>query len=154
MIGQIETAKSVPTISLLCRVAEALDVEFVNLLATPHTRRMVVLRREQAKTVEASAGKFTMRALFQQDRSRVKFFEVRIAPLHTEVAEPWASGTHAKLVVTRGNVAVSMEGEPIVKLSEGDVLLFQADVAHTYRNIVDAQSVLYLVTSDPEPTER
>ena len=44
MLGQIETGKSVPTIALLWKVANALHVPFANLLQTEVARGAVVLR--------------------------------------------------------------------------------------------------------------
>jgi DNA-binding XRE family transcriptional regulator len=49
MLGQIETGKSTPTISLLWKVATALDVPFANLLAAQTARGTVVLKRDDAK---------------------------------------------------------------------------------------------------------
>src|ERR1700728_1034335 len=62
MLGQIETGKSTPTISLLWKVATALDVPFATLLAAETTSGTAVLRREEAKLLSSSDGRFTSRA--------------------------------------------------------------------------------------------
>jgi len=51
MLGQIETGKSTPTISLLWKIATALDVPFANLLAAQASSGTAVLRREDAKVL-------------------------------------------------------------------------------------------------------
>ena len=45
MIGQIETGKSTPTVGLLSRLAEALDVELVSLLVAQQAPTTTILRR-------------------------------------------------------------------------------------------------------------
>ena len=89
MLSQIETGKSVPTISLLLKVADALGVPIANLLVTPASRVTVVLPKARAKIVSASNGRFTSRALFPVDGNRrAEFYEVRIAGQHRESRRP------------------------------------------------------------------
>lgn len=70
MRGQIETGKSAPTISLLWKVANALNVPFASLLQTDIPRGAVVLRRTDAKILASSQGQFTSRALFPFEGDR------------------------------------------------------------------------------------
>jgi transcriptional regulator with XRE-family HTH domain len=100
MLGQIETGKSVPTIALLWKVANALNVPFANLLQSDDPRGAVVLRRSEAKLLTSSQGQFTSRALFPfESGRRVEFYELKIAPLHREAAEAHAPGTRENLFV-------------------------------------------------------
>jgi transcriptional regulator with XRE-family HTH domain len=152
MIGQIETAKSVPTIGLMWRLAKALDVEFANLLATQDVRGPVVLRGERARIIEVSGGKLTARPLFPLGESRtVEFHEVRIARLHAEEFDAHAPGTRKSLIVTRGTIAVATGSGSEETLKEGDAIRFDADRPHTFQNIGETQAVLYLVTTYVEP---
>jgi len=151
MLGQIETGKSVPTIALLWKVANALHVPFANLLQTEVARGPVVLRGGDAKLLSSSQGQFTSRALFPFDGSRqVEFYELRIAPLHREAAEPHASGTRENLFVAKGVVEITAGLDKPQTLSEGDAILFEADVPHVYRNLVASEAVLYLVMTYAE----
>ena len=152
MLGQIETGKSVPTIALLWKVANALHVPpFANLLQTEVARGPVVLRGGDAKLLSSSQGQFTSRALFPFDGSRqVEFYELRIAPLHREAAEPHASGTRENLFVAKGVVEITAGLDKPQTLSEGDAILFEADVPHVYRNLVASEAILYLVMTYPE----
>lgn len=151
MLSQIETGKSVPTISLLWKVAESLGVPFAKLLSSPNGHAAAILRRDTAKILSSSNGAFTSRALFPFDCERtVEFYELRLAPLHHERAEAHASGTRENLVVARGSVAVGTSGEPPVVLSAGDAVVFDADVPHSYRNLGNEEAVLYLVMTYAE----
>ena len=146
MLGQIETGKSTPTIGLLWKVATALDVPFANLLAVESTHGTALLRREAAKVLSSSDGRFTSRALFPFEiERRVEFYELRLAPNHREDAEAHAPGTKENLIVARGAVEISTAQDRPVTLAEGDAILFEADVRHSYRNLGSAEAVLYLV---------
>jgi transcriptional regulator with XRE-family HTH domain len=146
MLGQIETGKSAPTIGLLWKVATALGVPFASLIAADDTRGTAVFRRSNAKLLSSNQGLFTSRALFPFDDERhVEFYELRLSPLHREDAEAHAPGTRENLVVARGSVEiVSGFGRPVT-LNEGDAILFNADVPHSYRNLGAEEAVLFLV---------
>lgn len=146
MLGQIETGKSVPTIGLLWKVATALNVPFANLLEANDARGTVLLRKKDAKLLTSSQGQFTSRALFPFEGGRkVEFYELRLAPLHREVAEAHAPGTRENLFVARGSVEITSGSDRPVTVAEGDAILFEADVPHVYKNLAASESVLYLV---------
>ncbi len=152
MLGQIENGKSAPTISLLWKVATALGVPFATLVATRQLRGTAVLRRDEAKILSSSDGRFTSRALFPfESERRTEFYELRLAPNHTEYAEAHAPGTMENLIVTQGTVEIVAGREPPQLLGEGDAIIFQADVQHRYRNMRSVEAVLYLVTTYVAP---
>lgn len=146
MLGQIETAKSTPTIGLLWKVATALEVPFAKLLSPEQRAGTVVLRPEQAKVLSSSGGRFTTRALFPYDEERLtEFYELRIAPGHSEIAAPHAVGTIENLVVTSGSLEVEVGDDTLRRLRSGDAIVFEADVPHLYRNSGELETVAYLV---------
>ena len=151
MLGQIETAKSVPSISVLWKIATALQVPFATLMAVTEASGPVLLRKEHAKILESSDGRFSSRALFPFDEERkVEFYELKIHPLHTEAAEPHAAGTYENIFVAKGVVEIGLENEAPQIVREGDALLFRADVRHHYKNLGNAEAVLYLVMTYAE----
>jgi transcriptional regulator with XRE-family HTH domain len=153
MLGQIETGKSVPTIGLLWKVANALNVPFANLLHSDAPRGSVVLRRSEAKLLTSNQGQFSSRALFPFEGNHdVEFYEIKIAPLHSEIADAHAPGTRENLVVVKGVVELTVGSEKPQTLAEGDAILFDADVPHIYRNLVASEAVLYLVMTYAEVT--
>ncbi|WP_425995013.1 helix-turn-helix domain-containing protein [Afipia sp. DC4300-2b1] len=146
MLGQIETGKSVPTIGLLWKIAVALGVPFASLIAAEDAGGTLVLRRANAKLLSSNQGQFTSRALFPFDSERkVEFYELRLAPLHRENADAHAPGTRENLVVARGTVEIIPGSGRPVTLSEGDAILFEADVPHSYRNLATEEAILFLV---------
>ena len=146
MLGQIESGKSAPTIGLLWKIATALGVPFASLVESDTTRGMLIFRRTNSKILTSSHGQFTSRALFPFDSERrTEFYELRIAPLHREDAEAHVTGTRENLVVARGTVEITAGSERPVTLREGDALLFEADVPHSYKNIGTEEAILFLV---------
>ena len=146
MLSQIETGKSAPTINLLWKVSTALGVPFATLLDSQKAHGTVVLRRAEAKILASRDGRFTSRALFPFDGERkVEFYELRLAPQHVEHAEAHAPGTVENIVVARGELEIRSGREAPRSLSEGDAVVFEADVPHSYRNLSDEEAVAYLV---------
>lgn len=146
MLGQIETGKSVPTIGLLWKVATALGVPFANLIATDAARGTQVFRKTSAKILSSNQGRFTSRALFPFDGERkVEFYELRLSPLHCESADAHARGTRENLVVAKGIIEIVSGSERPVTLGEGDAIVFEADVPHSYRNLGADEAVAFLV---------
>ena len=137
MLHQIESGKSTPTIALLWKIAAGLDVPFSTLIDEPARTTTTLLRRANAKLLFNSDQTFSSRALFPFDGSRrsAEFYELRISPGGLEQAEAHAPGTSENLVlVSGGPVEVEVAGTTH-KLEANDVLVFTADVAHSYRNI-------------------
>lgn len=146
MLSQIENGKSAPTVSLLWKVANALGVPFATLVASKKLSGTAVLRRSEAKVLISSEGRFSSRALFPfESERRTEFYELRLAPNHTEQAEAHAPGTIENLIVTQGTVEIVAGREAPQLLGEGDAIVFQADVPHRYRNMRSVEAVLYLV---------
>jgi len=110
MIGQIESGKSSPTISLLLKLATALGVELDHLLARQDARAITLLRREQSHVLTLSEGKFASRALFRREHDgNVEFYELTIAPQHREEFKAELPGARENLIVASGALRSSSE---------------------------------------------
>jgi transcriptional regulator with XRE-family HTH domain len=145
MISQIELARSVPTIGLLWKLARALGVPFAALTSDAKVSGTVVLRVQDAKVLASASGRFTSRALFPFDMERrVEFYKLTLAPHSEEIATPHAPGTMENLTVVVGELEVEVAGI-MHTLHADDAILFEADVAHTYRNRGALTAVIYLV---------
>lgn len=147
MLGQIELNRSVPTITVLWRIAKALDIPFSSLIREPEQKGPSVLRRAAARYLTSADGTFKSRALFPADGQRlVEFYEVRLAAGAIEDALPHAAGTFENLVVGKGNLEVTAGAAPIA-LGTGDAVVFRADVPHRYHNPGTGEAVVYMVIS-------
>ncbi len=145
MLGQIELGQSAPTINVLWKIAQALEVPFSALLAEEARGGTQVLTAPATKRLSSMDGRFVSRALFPYDGPRrVEFYELRLAPGGVEEASAHAPGTLENLVVNQGRVEIAV-GDQRHALAKDDAILFEADVPHAYRNTGDGEAVMYLV---------
>jgi transcriptional regulator with XRE-family HTH domain len=145
MLGQIELGQSTPTIKTLWKISRALDVPFSALLSGKEPHGTTLLRASQTRRLTNEKGTFVSRALFPLGGPRrVEFYELRLAPRAEEHAVPHSHGTTEMLAVNRGHIEVQIRGESY-SIAEGDVLTFEADAPHVYRNSTDTESLAYLV---------
>ncbi len=145
MLGQIELGQSTPTIKTLWKISRALDVPFSALLSGKQSQGTMLLRAAQTKRLTNEKGTFVSRALFPLGGPRrVEFYELRLARGAEEQAVAHSVGTVETLAINRGQVEVRVRGQTF-SLGEGDVLVFEADAPHVYRNLADAESLGYLV---------
>lgn len=150
MLGQIETAKSVPTVSLLWRVADALGVPVATLVATDREPTVVVLSRDRASVIVSSDGRYAARSLSPANRQRgTGFFELTIAAGHREAFSPSEIGTRHNLAVAHGRLTVAIAGDAPIALGEGDAIVFEASNAYVIENTSPSAATAYLVVSAP-----
>ncbi len=154
MLGQIELGQSAPTINLLWKVAQALEVSFSALIATPRAGDTQVLRAVDARRLTSRDGSFSSRALFPLDEGRrVEFYELKLTPFGLERADAHSAGTMENLVVSQGVVEIELP-ESLHVLTTGDAIYFEASSPHTYRNPGAQPAVMYLVMTYPTPIGR
>ena len=145
LLGQIELGRTMPSIGVTWRIAQALGVPFSTLLSTSERAGLTVLHRTGAKVLENADGRFSSRALFPfGEPHSAEFYELRLAPHGREDADAHQPGTRENLVVASGRLELKV-GRDAVSLEAGDAVLFSADVAHTYVNPGAEPCVVYLV---------
>lgn len=145
MLGQIELGRSAPTINIVWKITQALKLPFSSLIADQPTRDVQVLTAARAKRLTSADGAFSSRALFPTEGPRsVEFYELRVAAGGVERADAHAAGTTENLVVGRGEIDIELS-DTRHHLTNGDAILFRADVPHIYRNRGKQEAVLYLV---------
>ncbi|MCJ1882393.1 helix-turn-helix domain-containing protein [Pseudomonas nitroreducens] len=150
MLAQIESGRSVPSIKVLCKIAQGLKVSVAAFLDDRAFDGVAVLPARDSKRLVSGDGTFVSRALFPFDVSRqVEFYELRLKGLAIEHSTGHAPGTQENLVVAQGVLEISVNEERFL-LGTGDSILFYADQPHSYRNPADSEAVAYLVTTYAE----
>jgi transcriptional regulator with XRE-family HTH domain len=133
-ISQIETAKTNPTVSMLSKIAGALDVPISALLGDEAIHEVHILRGDARRTVRSADGRLEGRPLSPRGAlANVDVFELRLPSHASSVSEPQARGTMENLVVLSGALRLRV-GEQVCELATGDSVSFHADVPHTYEN--------------------
>ncbi|ABZ93606.1 Transcriptional regulator [Leptospira biflexa serovar Patoc strain 'Patoc 1 (Ames)'] len=145
MLSQIEQGKSVPTISVLWKIANGLNVPFSELLKEKNQDGIHILKAENSKVLYSNSKVFASRALFPfLGNRKTEFYELILKPGGHEVAEPHKTGTTENLVVVSGKLRLRV-GEKVVELEPKDSVFFKADVSHEYSNPTDQETLMYLV---------
>lgn len=135
-----------PSIDVLWKIANALDVPFGSLIATPRRGGAAIIRRTEDNVLASSDGAFQSRALTAFGlQPRVEIYELTIAPGHLENSQAHAPGTSENLLVVRGTLEIVTGREPPYRLDAGDAIHFDADVPHSYRNVGDDIVLAHLV---------
>lgn len=144
MLGQIETGKSVPTITVLWKVAAAIGVPVAKLVTDPDVPLYKVTRR--ADREKADTGAIRRLSLTDADgQAGYSFEEIFLAAGHREVCEPRRDGVSASFVVASGAMEITIGDEPPIALDEGDAISFSANLQHAIANNGARLAILYLV---------
>jgi transcriptional regulator with XRE-family HTH domain len=151
MLSQIELGRSVPTITLLSRIAVAFELP-VSAFLTPDTGDAVrVLRSGETELLRSPDGSFVSRALFPfLGARRTEFYEVRLTPGCERQSSAHTAGTIENLVVASGAMVVQVAGTSYL-LGPGDSIYFGGDVPHSYQNSGSDTAIAYLVMTYPQP---
>ncbi|MFN0220022.1 MAG: helix-turn-helix domain-containing protein [Hyphomicrobium sp.] len=146
MLGQIETAKSVPTVTVIWRIAEALEISTSSLISRTTSEPALVVHPDG----RASSRSPAVRPLLPPGRSEEpRFFEVRIEGGRTEAFPGYPATLRVTLALVRGRIRVDFQSAPSIELSEGDVGFFDGQQDHSVENIGDQQALAY-VTLTPK----
>jgi transcriptional regulator with XRE-family HTH domain len=151
MLSQIELGRSVPTITVLSRIAVAFELPVTAFLALESHDSVHVLRLDAAEVLRSPDGSFVSRALFPFVGSRrTEFYELRLAPACSRQSTEHAAGTVENLVVVSGEVEVQVAGSSHA-LGPGDSIYFGGDAPHSYHNRGEGPAVAYLVMTYSQP---
>jgi transcriptional regulator with XRE-family HTH domain len=151
MLSQIELGRSVPTITVLSRIAVAFEVPVSIFLAPEPGDRVHVMRRDEAQELRSTDGKYVSRALFPfLGERKTEFYELRLEPACSQESAAHAGGTTENLVVAQGAMSVAVAGDQF-DLTAGDSIYFAADLPHSYRNSGNSPALAYLVVSYSQP---
>jgi transcriptional regulator with XRE-family HTH domain len=154
MLAQIESARSVPSIKVLSKIAAALKVSVSAFLRRYAVHGFEHLPADRAARLLTSNGRFATRALYPDaEPAAAEFHELRIAPLHTELGTRRAPGTTVNLVVSEGTLEISVHDRRQL-LATGDAIVFDADQPHTLRNPGDTEARAFRVIVNPEVPPR
>lgn len=134
MLAQIEKGDVNPTISVLWKIANGYKVSFTSLVERKNSAVSVV-RQADAEPLEEDDGRYLDYPIFPFDeRTLFETYRIVIEPAGRLSAEPHLNGSEEYITVFAGRVEITVADERF-ELEKGDSIRFQADTAHSYRNI-------------------
>jgi transcriptional regulator with XRE-family HTH domain len=137
----LESGAANPTLAVLIKVANALQIRVDELLAAP---------RQPARHLRASElpvrvkGHVSVRRLLPESLPGLDLERMSLPPGARMAGVPHTPGTREYLTCERGTVELAVSGERYT-LAEGDVVTFRGDQRHSYHNPGSALAIAYSV---------
>jgi quercetin dioxygenase-like cupin family protein len=133
-LSHIETSRGNPTIGVLCRIAEGLEIPLSELIGDAR-EKVGVRRLSESHVLRSPDGKVESRPLTPVgSHPHVELHEVRLAPHGRHASEPHAPRAKEIVVVLTGRLRLSVGGESF-ELAAGDSVALETDTPHTYENL-------------------
>jgi len=135
----LESGAANPTLAVLIKVANALQVRLDELLA-PARQPARLLRAAELPT--RARGQVAIRKLLPEPLPGLDLERMVLPPGARMAGVPHTPGTREYLTCERGHVELAVAGERY-SLGEGDVVSFRGDQRHGYHNPGTTTAVAY-----------
>ncbi|MCB9759398.1 MAG: helix-turn-helix domain-containing protein [Alphaproteobacteria bacterium] len=140
-IANLESGEANPTLSVLVRVASALQVSIEELISPP---RASVRRYRPCDLPVRVRNGVEVRQLLPDPIPGLDIERMALPAQGRMSGVPHTAGTREYLTCERGRVRLSAAGETF-DLDPGDVVVFRGDQRHGYAALDDAPAVAYSV---------
>jgi len=139
--ANLESGVANPTLAVLIKVAQALQVRLEELIEPPRRTgrlyRVAELPRREKNSV-------VVRKLLPETIPGLEIERMELPPRAAMGGVPHKQGTREYLTCERGQIELSAGGESFT-LDPGDVVLFRGDQRHGYRNTAATTTIAYSV---------
>ena len=140
--GNLESGAANPTLSVLYRVAQALQVPLEELIATP---RAAVHHYPAGTLPERERGTgVRVRKLLPDPIPGMEIDRMQLAAGARMTGIPHTPGTREYLICEEGRIELTAAGESF-SVAAGDVVAFRGDQKHSYANRGRVRAVGYSV---------
>jgi transcriptional regulator with XRE-family HTH domain len=139
--AHLESGAANPTVAVLVRIADALEVRIEELIGPPRA----AARHYPAGTLPArKRGAVTVRQLLPDTVAGLSLERMELPPGSSMTGIPHTPGTREYLTCESGAVELTAAGQTW-RLAPGDVVVFRGDQKHGYRNPGRIAAVAYSV---------
>ena len=135
----LESGAANPTLAVLTKVANALQIRLDELLATPRQSARM-LRADELPT--RTRGAVAIRKLLPEPLPGLDLERMALPPGARMAGVPHTPGTREYLTCERGVIELAVAGEKFT-LAEGDVVIFRGDQRHAYHNPGTGLTIAY-----------
>jgi transcriptional regulator with XRE-family HTH domain len=149
MLIQIEQQRVNPTLAILVRLAQALDVGLAELVELGSRRRVRVIAQGDVAELWSSPGGGSGRLLVGSDQlDHVEFWDWRLEPGDIHQAEAHVPGTAEIIHVLDGDLTLEVDGESHAAAA-GESVVFSADADHSYGNNATRPLHVFMIVITP-----
>lgn len=136
MLGQIERGESSPTVARLWKIATGFNLPLSYFLGTIEAEGQI------QNTLSNEPG-IHISTLFPFDKqTQIETFSLTLAPLHQQISTAHNEGVIEHIIVIEGQMEYFLN-EKWHPLNKGDVVKFNANQPHGYRNRSESQAVFH-----------
>ena len=135
----LESGAANPTLAVLTKVANALQIRLDELLATPRQSARL-LRADELPT--RTRGPVAIRKLLPEPLPGLDLERMALPAGARMAGVPHTPGTREYLTCERGVIELAVAGEKFT-LREGDVVIFRGDQRHAYHNPGTSLTIAY-----------
>ncbi len=147
LVSQIERGIAAPSVDTLRKLASALHVPVFSLFLEESDSSLVVRKRER-RTVRYPGTRVKREVLTPSLHGRMVLLWVTFPPGEMSRPEPVRHTGEECVVVVRGVLEVLM-GEQRYRLEEGDSMVFDPDLPHSFLNSGDETAEIVAAISPP-----
>ncbi len=143
MLSEVERCTKSPTISVLEKICDGINVPLAQLTHT-RTPQISVSKNDSMKHYSAWDG-FELFVLFEFDADKkFEIFRHIISPHSERVSESHDAGIREYIICTKGCFTVEI-GDETVQLQEGEAIQFLANTRHRYLNRTDMEAGIIML---------
>jgi XRE family transcriptional regulator, regulator of sulfur utilization len=135
----LESGAANPTLAVLIKVANALQVRLDELLASPHQPARLL---RAADLPSRQRGNVRVRKLLPEPLPGLDLERLELPPGGRMIGVPHTPGTREYLTCEQGSVELAVAGERYL-LGEGDLVSFRGDQRHAYHNPGRTTAIAY-----------
>ena len=153
MLVHLEAARTNPSLSTLCKLAETLGISLAGLIELHDQPKVQVLAAEATVRLwSGEEGSWGDLLVGSDKRDHVELWTWQIAPGDMQPSFAHLQGTQEMIHVLEGTLTIEVDGEAH-EVPTGGAALFDADAPHEYRNGGEraVRFVMVVLTPDPDP---
>lgn len=141
MLGEIERARTNPTINVLWKIANALKTPLTTLI-NEEKAPFTVVRKSEHIIFNQESGHVISGIFPYYEQHRMEILELVLAAGSTLSNPGHMKGVEEYLLVAEGSVTVEVAGKQIL-LNKDDAIRFAADTFHEINNIAAVEAKLF-----------
>lgn len=146
MLSRTEQGKVNPTVVVMLRIAQALQISISDLLEMPE--KQAILRKipsDEKSYTFRSDPLCNIRTLSPLDLEKsIEFYRITLEPTGKLDSEPHFPGTEEILYLAKGRLEIT-SGDQTIKVNKGDSVHYRTDAHHSIRNVGKSQADAYMI---------
>jgi transcriptional regulator with XRE-family HTH domain len=131
-IALLESGQSNPTLDVLLKISQGLNVSVDELISSPRAECRLI-RSADVPLDRRSRNGVRLRKLLPESLPATEIDELSLNPNAILTGSPHIEGTREYFTCIKGEISIGVLGE-IYHLKKGDVLSFPGDKPHSYKN--------------------